>query len=140
MVVFRAAREGVFSKSTGVEINPILHAWAMTRRIVQASRYWAATDFALQDLWSVGLSKADVVAVYGLHPIMGDLGKKIQKEMKNGSIIVSDVFTIPGWKPTGANLNGVHMYSVPQCFREKNVEDNITTLGSQNYIRYSVHT
>lgn len=121
-VVFRAAREGMFSKCTGVEINPVLHAWAVTRRIVQASRYWAATNFALQDLWSVDLSKADVVAVYGLHPIMGDLGQKMRKEMKHGSIIVSNVFTIPGWKPIGASLNGVHLYSVPQCFREKTVE------------------
>jgi len=123
-VVFRAAREGMFSQCVGVEINPVLHAWAMARRLVQAERYWGVTEFRMQDLWSVDLTRADVVAVYGLHPIMGKLGKKMQKEMKDGSIVVSNVFTIPGWKTDGASTDGVHLYSIPECFTKKSIQDN----------------
>jgi len=118
-VVFRAAREGLFTKSLGFEINPLLHAWAVSRRIAQAPKYWNTTRFTLRDLWSVDLSNADVVAVYGLHPIMDDLGKKMRREMKSGSYVVSNVFTIPGWKPIGAtSKDGVHLYSVPESFSD----------------------
>ncbi len=41
----------------------------------------------MQDLWKVDLSRADVVAVYGLHPIMKQLGKKMKAELKPGSIV-----------------------------------------------------
>jgi hypothetical protein len=46
----------------------------------------------MQDLWNVDLSKADVIAVYGLHPIMGKLGKKMEKELKPGSIVGKILF------------------------------------------------
>ena len=72
----------------------------------------------MQDLWSVDLSKSDVVAVYGLHPIMDRLGVKLKEELPPGSIVVSNVFTIPGWKPSTIE-NNVHIYTVPDCFHEK---------------------
>ena len=71
----------------------------------------------MQDLWSVDLSRADVVAVYGLHPIMDRLGAKMKEELAPGSIVVSNVFTIPGWKSSTVGSN-VHIYTVPDCFRE----------------------
>jgi hypothetical protein len=39
------------------------------------------------DLWSMDLSHADVVTVYGLYPIMGKLGEKMEKELKHGCIV-----------------------------------------------------
>jgi hypothetical protein len=65
----------------------VLHAWAKSRRTFQCNKYWSTTDFLLCDLWNVDLSNADVVAVYGLHPIMGKLGKKMEKELKHGCIV-----------------------------------------------------
>lgn len=65
----------------------VLHGWAHLRRAVQAPKYWASTSFYLKDIWKVDLSQAHVVAVYGLHPIMGKLGKKMEKELKPGSIV-----------------------------------------------------
>jgi len=119
-VVFRAARESIFSKCIGVEINPLLHVWSSIRRFVQSHRYWTTTNVILQDLWSVDLRNTDVVAVNGLHPIMDNLGKKMRNEMKNGSFVVSNVFTIPRWKPIGtSSKNGVYLYSVPESFEKK---------------------
>uniref|UniRef100_A0A7S2EMH4 Methyltransferase domain-containing protein n=1 Tax=Trieres chinensis TaxID=1514140 RepID=A0A7S2EMH4_TRICV len=115
-VVFRAAREKIFRKCIGFEINPVLHAWASCRRLIQAPKYWSTTQFGLCDLWKVDLGDIDCVAIYGLQPIMKDLGAKMQAEMKPGAIVVSNVFTIPGWKPAVSSAEGVHIYRVPECW------------------------
>lgn len=78
--------------------------------------YWASTDFVLRDIWKVNLSDVDVVAVYGLDPIMQDLGNKLKTELKPGSVVVSNVFTIPGWRPSKLSRDNVHIYKVPSCW------------------------
>jgi hypothetical protein len=67
--VFRAARKhsDLFEMSVGYEINPLLHAWASLRRLT-IGLLWdpnvlAATSLRCQDLWSVSLHDANVVAV-----------------------------------------------------------------------------
>ena len=70
----------------------------------------------MRDLWKVELNDVDVVAVYGLNPIMDRLGKKLQSELKPGAIVVSNVFSIPGWKQSPLSSNGVFVYSVPSCW------------------------
>mmetsp|Transcript_4824 Transcript_4824/g.7278 ORF Transcript_4824/g.7278 Transcript_4824/m.7278 type:complete len:92 (-) Transcript_4824:497-772(-) len=89
------------------------------RRFIQAPKYWSATRFHMQDLWAVDLSKADVVAVYGLHPIMKRLGAKMKSELKPGAIVVSNVFTIPGWRPISASQHRVHIYSIPESIKKE---------------------
>ncbi|KAL7533054.1 hypothetical protein ACHAWF_004320 [Thalassiosira exigua] len=119
-VVFRAAREGIFREAAGYEINPALHAFARLRWAL-TPRCWDVVRFSMRDLWGVGLGRYDVVAVYGLSPIMGRLGKKLEGELRPGSIVVSNVFAIPGWKVSaksagGASRSGVYLYSIPDCF------------------------
>uniref|UniRef100_A0A7S4VKA5 Uncharacterized protein n=1 Tax=Ditylum brightwellii TaxID=49249 RepID=A0A7S4VKA5_9STRA len=94
----------------------VLHLWASIRRLFQAPTYYSNTNFYIRDLWKVDLSNADVIAVYGLQPIMTKLGLKMKEELKPGSIVVSNVFEIPGWKPSGASRNGVHLYCIPECW------------------------
>lgn len=116
-VVFRAAREGMFERSVGYEINPALHLFANFRRLV-TPRYWDSTLFHICDLWKTKLHRYDVVAVYGLAPIMQRLGTKMERELLPGSIVVSNVFEIPGWKPS-VKGTGVYLYSIPECFGGK---------------------
>ena len=61
-VVVRAAREELFHKCLGYEINPFLHAMAQGRRLF-LPHLWSKTSFYLGDLWKADLAKADVVAV-----------------------------------------------------------------------------
>ncbi|KAL9179635.1 hypothetical protein ACHAXT_008925 [Thalassiosira profunda] len=129
-VVFRAAREGLFAKSVGYEINPALHGFVSIRRLLTPG-YWANTAFYCRDLWKIQLQGYDVVAVYGLAPIMKRLGKKLEEELKPGSIVVSNVFPVPGWrvctntnesikKTSGSQSGeGVFLYEVPECFGGK---------------------
>mmetsp|Transcript_2267 Transcript_2267/g.3177 ORF Transcript_2267/g.3177 Transcript_2267/m.3177 type:complete len:116 (-) Transcript_2267:250-597(-) len=97
----------------------VLHMWASMRRLVQAQLYWSTTNFYLRDLWKVDLSNVDVVAVYGLHPIMGKLGEKMKQELSPGSLVVSNVFTIPGWKPVKVVDGGIYLYSIPECWHNE---------------------
>lgn len=129
-VVFRAAREGIFNLSVGYEINPALHLWANLRKLV-TPKYWSTTKFQLRDLWNTRLQSYDVVAVYGLAPIMDKLGKKLESELKPGSIVVSNVFPFPQWKASVvknedggmSSGKGVYLYQVPDCFPRKKEQD-----------------
>lgn len=95
-VVFRAAREGLFSTSVGYEINPTLHLFAQARKLL-TPKYWGqTTQFKCGDLWNIQLQNYDCVAVYGLAPIMDRLGAKMKNELKTGTLVVSNVFQIPG--------------------------------------------
>lgn len=94
----------------------VLHMFASTRRLLQAPLYWSSTDFALRDLWKVDLTQVDVVAVYGLAPIMNQLGVKMKAELPAGTLIVSNVFPIPGWRTSVPVEDGVHLYVTPHCW------------------------
>jgi hypothetical protein len=106
----------------GYEINPALHMWAKLRQMA-TPKYWSSTQFYLGDLWKIKLHNYDVVAVYGLYPIMNRLGKKLQQELKPGSIVVSNVFEIPNWKAISSTASassqgkGVYLYQVPECYK-----------------------
>ncbi|KAI2497879.1 hypothetical protein MHU86_16617 [Fragilaria crotonensis] len=132
-VVFRAAREGLFHKSIGYEINPFLHMIAQSRRLLQAPLYYSRTQFSLTNLWDVDLSQVNVVAVYGLNPIMKDLGVKLQNELQPGSIVLSNVFAIPGWKPSRSmSQNGMHIYLTPGCWGEGSEREGNSAEKSQS--------
>ncbi|KAL7499848.1 hypothetical protein ACHAWT_007868 [Skeletonema menzelii] len=135
-VVFRAAREGIFQKSVGYEINPALHMWVKFRQLI-TPKYWSSTEFYLGDLWKIKLHKYDVVAVYGLYPIMTRLGMKLQDELKPGSLVVSNVFEIPGWRAStsiggGSVGKGVYLYQVPGCYRHGSVVTGTQDLYSKD--------
>jgi hypothetical protein len=75
--VFRAAQDhpDLFRVSVGYEINPLLHLYASARRALQVSFRWlslrpssdaaphCSTELHRQDLWTVPLDDANVVAV-----------------------------------------------------------------------------
>lgn len=76
----------------------------------------------MKDLWKADLSKADAVAVYGLHPMMTELGVKLKKELRPGSVVMSNVFVIPGWTPSHLSRDGMHIYIIPECFRQQRIQ------------------
>lgn len=105
----------------------VLHLVAQTRRWLQAPKYLSSTNFVLQDLWNVQLEDVDVVAVYGLDPIMNELGKKLQNELKPGSVVISNVFSFPNWRQSSLSSNGVFVYSVPSCWGSSSVASEQAT-------------
>lgn len=58
---------------------------------------WPSTGsarFECSNLWTLDLSEADVVMVYGLSPIMDRLGAKLRKELKPDALVISNVFQL----------------------------------------------
>jgi hypothetical protein len=42
---------------------------------------------------------------------MKELGTKLENELKPGSFVLSNVFTIPGWKAT-SSVEGTYIYRI----------------------------
>jgi SAM-dependent methyltransferase len=57
--------------------------------------------FQKQDIFSLDtdLSQADVVYTYLWHDLMPLLEKKLQKELKTGTIVITNTSNFPTWKP-----------------------------------------
>jgi hypothetical protein len=63
---------------------------------------------------------------YGLGPIMKDLGVKLEQELKPGSHVLSNVFSIPGWHPISSE-DATHIYVVPNQQRVGPSKEDTTT-------------
>ena len=81
-----AARKG--ARAIGYEINPILVLFSKLRG---AHTRW-------KNFWNADIHDADVIFVYLLPWKMKRLADKLKKELKPGTIIVSNSFIFPNWK------------------------------------------
>lgn len=82
---------------------------------MQFPLYGNCTRFYLRDIWNVDLREVDVVTVYGLGPMMERLGQKLQTELRHGSIVISNEFTIPGLKHKPCRGDPkIHLYEIPE--------------------------
>jgi len=54
---------------------------------------------------------------------MKKLGVKLQAELPPGSLVLSNVFSIPGWRAVGTSAHGTHIYMVPPA-AEDDENDN----------------
>lgn len=104
-IVIAMASHGV--EAHGYEINPIL---------VLIARYkiWRAglTGRAFihwRNFWKEDFSGFDIVTIYGLKGVMSKLESKLDRELKSGSRIISNVFTFPHWKIED-EMDGILLY------------------------------
>lgn len=81
------------AKSVGVEINPSLY-WLSKIK----GRGIKNIEFKKQSLWKTDLSDFDLVFIYFIPHRMEKLAKKIKKEMKPGSRVISHAFAFPDWQ------------------------------------------
>jgi hypothetical protein len=59
--------------------------------------------------FSVDLSSYHLITLYATTYVMKPLEKKLLKELKPGSIVISNYFRFPNWKST-KSINQVHLY------------------------------
>ena len=90
LVVAAAARGAV---AVGYELNPLLWVIAWVRCL----RYPTA-KVKLANLWTVDLSKADVVMAFLVPRTMPRLHRKAKAELKSTALLVSYIFPIVGKK------------------------------------------
>lgn len=96
----------------GVEINPLLvlystvYAWFIPH---------AGNIVILwRSFWSMRFSDADVIFIYLLPLRMEKLEKKLARECKKGTIVVSNSFLFPHWKILRQDVvHHVYVYKIP---------------------------
>ena len=90
-LLFLAAQHGALAK--GFEINPFLVLLSNLRSLFSPYRNQIHTY--LNNFWTADLGDADVVFIYLLPWRMEKLERKLMKECKKGTIIVSNSFIFP---------------------------------------------
>lgn len=91
----------------GFEINPFLVFYS--RRKIKRLNLGDRAFIHLKSLWRQDYSSFDVITLYGVTYIMEGLEKKLRKELKKGSRVVSNYFRFPTWKAEKA-AGGVLLY------------------------------
>ncbi len=91
---------------TGVELSPLsyLLSWLRTRANPATQSRWG-------DFWQVDLAPYDVVYAYLSPAAMPRLWRKVNREMRPGSVFVSNSFCVPGVEPAQALPVGDRMRS-----------------------------
>jgi len=105
-IVIAFARAG--AEAHGYEINPLLVLRA--RQNIKKAGLEDRAIIHWKDFWQVSFSTFDVVTVYGIGFMMKRLEKKLKRELRQGSIVLSAHFTFSGWIPT-RSLHDTHKYS-----------------------------
>lgn len=103
-IIFAAAPH--VSTAIGIEINPIL---------CYTSKLWAYitrknnVKFFAKNFWNVDISQVDVLMLFCIKDKMSKMQNKIEKEMKPGSRILSNIFSFNHWEPKHEE-NGIRLY------------------------------
>lgn len=100
------------AKAIGIEINPLLVLYSAVRRLLHPNRQIISVRW--KSFWSMKFSDADVIFIYLLPLRMERLEKKLAKECKKGTLVVSNSFLFPHWKIVRQDdANHVYVYKIP---------------------------
>ncbi len=105
-IVFTAAKTG--ADCLGIEINPILCYWSKLNAFVRGVKN---VSFQCTNFWQYDLDHIDVLFMYFINTKMQEMSKKIKKEMRPGSRVISHGFTFPDWQYKEKNDN-IYLYIV----------------------------
>lgn len=112
--VLRAARKRYGIKALGFEVNFLAYLIARIHCLgIKGIRVrWG-------NFWKVDLGDANVVFCYLFPDVMERLARKLEKELRPGTRVVSCNFPIPGWKPLKVLTPNSPLYNDPiyvYCF------------------------
>ena len=92
-VIIEAARS-FGAKAVGIEIDPIRFIWTKTKILLLGLS--GKVNVLRGNFFKINISDADVVAIYLLQETNIKLIDKFIKELRPGTRIVSNTFTLPG--------------------------------------------
>lgn len=95
-IVIALAQAGF--EAHGYEFNPLLVWWS--RRNIRKAGLAGKAFIHMRDFWREDFSVYDVVVMYQITYIMRRLEQKLQREMKPGSVVICNHFTLPSYKPS----------------------------------------
>ena len=104
-IVIEFAKRGI--EAHGYEINPLL-VWLSRRRIkhlgLQKRAFIHSGNFM-----NANLSRFNIITSFQISYIMPGLEKKLKRELKKGSKVISNTWRFPNWKPK-RKLGVVYLY------------------------------
>lgn len=104
-VLLAAARRG--HQAVGFEINPVLCFWSWMH--VWQNQAGSKVKIYCGSFWNRSLSEAKVVFAFILPQYMNRLEKKLAKEVKKGTYVVTYLARLPGRKPMRQE-DGIYVY------------------------------
>ena len=104
-IVRALAEQGI--ESYGYEINPLLVWWGSWR--LKKAGLQGKGFLKTANLWKQNLGEFDFVVIYGLPGVMGHFEAKLERELRPGSLVVSNSFALPTWKPV-KKIENVYLY------------------------------
>ncbi len=96
-IVLRALTKYNVKKAVGVEIRDDLVKVARSK--ISELNLGDRAQILHADMFEVDLSEATVVTLFLLTSVNNMLKPKLERELRNGSRVVSHEFEIPGWVP-----------------------------------------
>ena len=88
-----AAAKRYHARAVGIEIDPLRYLWCQFLITILGQRKQIRIIFG--NLFNQDLSEADVVMCYLMPDALSKLEKKLKKEMRAGTRVVSNRFTFP---------------------------------------------
>lgn len=95
VVIFAAMK--YHARAIGVEIDPIRCFLANLAILLLGLRKKAHIYYG--NMYSFDITSANIVVLYLLHSTNQKLKKKLEKELRSGTRVISNSFTISGWSP-----------------------------------------
>jgi 16S rRNA A1518/A1519 N6-dimethyltransferase RsmA/KsgA/DIM1 with predicted DNA glycosylase/AP lyase activity len=93
----------------GVEIQPILVLYTKLKVILGK---YKNIEVKFKDLWSVNLSEYNLIFIFAIKSRMDKLERKILKEVKKGTKVITYAFKLPNLKYKKYTKNGLYLYEV----------------------------
>jgi len=106
-ILIKLAKLGI--NSVGYEINPILTAYS--KASIKILGYSNQAIVIQKNYLKADFSKHNVFIIYGINKIMPKIEKKLIKEAKEGSVVISNKFTFPNLKYS-KNINSTYLYKL----------------------------
>lgn len=96
------------AEAHGYEINPFL-VW-LSRRNIEKSGLDKKVIVHWKSFWREDFSSFDVISIFQMNSIMKALEKKLTKELKSGSKVVSHHWIFPQWPYSSQKEWEVYLY------------------------------
>jgi 2-polyprenyl-3-methyl-5-hydroxy-6-metoxy-1,4-benzoquinol methylase len=107
-LVVAAAKVG--ARAYGIEINPVLFFLSKIR--LRCTKYPGQAKIFFGNLWHQNFCQYDVIFIYGVPHMMQQLEKKLKKELKPDTLVISYIFKFPVWQAHKVHDGKIYVYSV----------------------------
>lgn len=89
------AAAGHGAEAVGIELSPPLYLWCKMHGLLRPVQ---GASYLLRNFFDVDLTDADIVYLFGTGNTLGEkITRKLEKELRPGTRIISYVFPIEGW-------------------------------------------